>query len=106
MELHKFPRFRVQFRSKFSGEQIDGEGKAIDLSQRGCRIESELTVPASTMLELRLHVPGLDWPMRVEQASVKWARGREFGLEFVRILPVEEEKLQKVVKDLEPEERE
>jgi len=106
MELRKYPRFRVQFRSTFSGDRIDGDGKAIDLSQKGCRIESELTVPASTMLELRLYVPGLDWPMRVEQASVKWARGREFGLEFVRILPVEEEKLQKVVKDLEPEERE
>ena len=102
MELRKYPRFRVQFRSTFSGDRIDGDGKAIDLSQRGCRIESELTVPASTMLELRLYVPGLDWPMRVEQASVKWARGREFGLEFVRLLPKEEETLHRVVKDLEP----
>ena len=106
MELRKYPRFRVQFRSKFSGDQIDGEGKAIDLSQRGCRIESDLSVPASSILELRLYVPGLDWPMRVEQASVKWARGREFGLEFVRLLPKEEETLHRVVKDLEPGEHE
>lgn len=99
-ELRKHPRFRVQFRSTFSGHQIDGEGKAIELSQGGCRIESDLSVPADTTLELRLYVPDLDWPMRVEQATVKWARGREFGLEFVRILPDEEETLRRVVKDL------
>lgn len=106
MDLRKYPRFRVQFRSKFSGNQIDGEGKAIDLSKGGCRIESDLSIPASTTLELRLYVPGLDWPMRVEQAAVKWARGREFGLEFVRMLPKEEETLHRVVKDLEPDESE
>ncbi|MGH7205313.1 MAG: PilZ domain-containing protein [Nitrospiraceae bacterium] len=100
MELRKFPRFRVQFRSTFTGHQIEGEGKAIDLSQGGCRIESDLSIPASTTLELRLYVPELDWPLRVEQAVVKWARGREVGLEFVRILPDEEKTLHRVVKDL------
>ena len=44
--------------------------------------------------------------MRVEQAAVKWTRGREFGLEFVRLLPKEEETLRRVVKDLESGERE
>jgi hypothetical protein len=34
--------------------------------------------------------------MRVEQAAVKWARGREFGLEFVRILPDEEKTLHRI----------
>lgn len=100
MELRKFPRFRVQFRSTFTGRQIEGEGKATDLSQGGCRIESDISITASTTLELRLYVPGLDWPLRVEQAVVKWARGREFGLEFVRILPDEEKTLHRVVKDL------
>ena len=106
MELRKYPRFRVQFRSTFSGQQIEGEGKAIDLSQGGCKIQSDLHVPTGTNLELRLYTPELDWPMRVEQAAVKWTRGREFGLEFVRLLPKEEETLRRVVKDLESGERE
>lgn len=106
MELRKYPRFRVQFRSTFTGDQIEGEGKATDLSQGGCQMESEVSIPASTTLEMRLYVPDLDWPMRVEQAAVKWARGGEFGLEFVRILPDEEKTLQRVVKDLELGERE
>lgn len=101
MELRRHPRFRVQFRSTFAGYQIEGEGKAIDLSQGGCKIESDLRVPASATLELRLYVPDLDWPVRVEQAAVKWARGQQFGLEFVRLLPKEEETLLRVVKDLE-----
>lgn len=100
MELRKYPRVRVQFRSTFSGHQIDGEGKAIDISQGGCKIESDLRAPAGTTLELRLYVPGLDWPIRVEQAAVKWARGRQFGLEFVRLLPKEEETLRRLIKDL------
>lgn len=106
MDLRKYPRFRVQFRSTFSGDQVDGEGQVVDLSRGGCKIESDSSVPSGTALELRLYLPDLDWPMRVEQASVKWARGREFGLEFLRLLPVEEEKLHRVVKDLEPGERE
>jgi len=106
MELRTYPRFRVQFRSTFSGQQIDGEGQATDLSQGGCRIESLLNVASGTTLELRLYVPELDWPVRVEQAAVKWARGREFGLEFVRILPDEEKTLHRVVKDLKSDEGE
>ena len=101
MELRKYPRFRVQFRSTFSGHQVDGEGKAIDLSRGGCKIESDLCVQAGTPLELRLYVPDLDWPMRVEQAAVKWARGQQFGLEFLRLLPKEEETLGRLIKDLE-----
>ena len=106
MELRTYPRFRVQFRSTFTGHKIEGEGKATDLSQGGCRIEIDVSIPASTTLEMRLYVPGLDWPMRVEQAAVKWARGREFGLEFVRILPDEEKTLHRVVKDLKSDEGE
>lgn len=100
MELRKYPRFRVQFRGTFSGDQIDGEGRVIDLSRGGCKIESDLRIPAGTTLELRLYVPDLDWPMRVEQAAVKWARGRQFGIEFVRLLPKEEETLRSLIKDL------
>jgi PilZ domain-containing protein len=101
MELRKYPRFRVQFRSTFSADKIEGEGKAIDISQGGCKIQSDLHVPTGTNLELRLYTPDLDWPVRVEQAAVKWARGQQFGLEFVRLLPKEEETLRRVVKDLE-----
>jgi len=101
MDLRKHPRFRIQFRSTFSGHQVNGEGKAIDLSRGGCKIESDLRVQAGTTLELRLYSPDLDWPMRVEQAAVKWARGQQFGLEFVHLLPKEEETLRRLIKGLE-----
>lgn len=106
MELRKYPRFRIQFRSNFSGHQVDGEGKAIDLSRGGCKIESDSRIPAGTTLELRLYAPDLDWPLRVERAAVKWTRKQQFGLEFVRLLPKEEETLRRLIKDLEQSERE
>jgi hypothetical protein len=48
------PRFTAQFRSTFSGGQRDGQGKTIDLSDGGCRIESDHPVVAGSSFESRI----------------------------------------------------
>ena len=35
------PRFSTQFRSTFSKDQQEGQGRTLDLSIGGCKIESE-----------------------------------------------------------------
>lgn len=102
MDLRKFPRFPVQFRSSFTSVHIvGGEGTLIDLSIRGCRVDSETKVQPGTNLELRIHVPDHEPPIKVELASVRWARGREFGLEFNSMDTDQRERLRQVVRDLE-----
>src|SRR5882762_9286566 len=95
------PRLRVQFRTTFSGStMLEGTGVMLDLSTGGCRIESPFIMVPGFSVELRIHVPDLDWPLMIEAASVQWVSGQIFGLAFVRITDSEQQRLEQVFNDL------
>ena len=99
------PRFRVQFRTTFSGSTaLEGNGTVLDLSLGGCRVESTTTVSPSLSVELRIHVPGLDWPLVIDGATVQWVRGQTFGLGFLQLRETERERLRQVIARLAHEE--
>ena len=98
------PRFTAQFRSTFSGNKQEGQGRTVDISAGGCKIESEMKVEQGTKFECRLHIPGLDWPLRVDEAIVRWVGTNCFGLAFSRMAPDELVKLTSVLTDLERDE--
>lgn len=98
------PRFTTQFRSTFSGQREEGQGRTLDISVGGCKIESDSTVTQGTKLECRLHIPGLDWPLRIDEAVVRWVEGNTFGIAFSRISPEELAKLKTVLSELEQDE--
>ena len=52
-------------------------------------------------MELRLYMPDDVMPMEVHQAMVRWSKGMEFGLEFLRIAPEGQERLRHFVNNLE-----
>ncbi len=104
MELRETPRFRVEFRSAFSGEHIEGEGRMLNLSMDGCKIESDMSVQEDNVLALRVHVPQFDYPIQVEQAAVQWTKGKEFGLQFIRVLPEGLKLLHRLITDLDQRE--
>ena len=104
MEQRKSLRFSVKFRSSFSSIGIvGGEGSVLDLSIRGCRIESPIDVQPGASLEVRIKVAGHDHPIYIQAAIVRWSRGHEFGLEFEVIAPIEWGHLQDFVKEMELE---
>lgn len=95
------PRFRVQFRTTFStSAKLEGTGILLDLSAGGCRIESPLTPETGFSMELRIHVPDIEWPLMIEGANVQWVSGRTFGLGFVRLREPERERLRLVIERL------
>jgi len=95
------PRLRVQFRTTFSGStKLEGTGVMLDLSTGGCRIESPVTVEPGFSLELRIHVPDLEWPLMIEAANVQWVSGQIFGLAFFRITEPEHQRLEQVISAL------
>jgi c-di-GMP-binding flagellar brake protein YcgR len=98
------PRFTAQFRSTFSGDKQEGQGRTVDISAGGCKIESEMKVEQGAKFECRLHIPGLDWPLRVDEVIVRWVGTNSFGLAFSRMAPDELVKLTSVLTDLEREE--
>ena len=77
---------------------VGGEGVLIDLSIKGCRVESDVLVQTGNQLELRVYLPDHDFSLDVESSAVRWSRGQEFGLEFVRIRSGAQELLHRVVK--------
>jgi hypothetical protein len=97
------PRFTAQFRSTFSGGQREGQGKTLDLSDGGCRIETDQPVVVGATFECRIYAPGLNWPLRIEEAQVRWVKGKTFGLQFVSMQPEERVELQEVIANLRTE---
>ena len=98
------PRFTAQFRSTFSGRKEEGQGRTLDISSGGCKIESDMKVAQGTAFEFRLYVPGLDWPLRINEAMVVWIEGNTFGISFTRIHPEELAKLMTVLANLDHDE--
>mgnify|MGYP001304073156 FL=1 len=104
MEQRKDLRFPVRFRSSFSSiVMVAGEGNLVDLSIRGCRIESPVDVQSGTTLEVRISAREHEPPIQIQQALVRWSRDRHFGLEFVKMPPEEWTRLQHTVKQIEME---
>jgi len=104
MALRKTPHFRVEFRSAYPGDQVEGEGTMVNLSMDGCKIESDLNVQKDQVLALRVHVPQFDYPLQVEQAAVQWTKGKKFGLHFMRVLPEGLKLLHRLITDLDQRE--
>jgi len=103
LEKRQQPRFTSQFRSTFSGGQREGQGRTLDLSSGGCKIETDLPVVVGASLECRIYIPGLDWPLRIDEAQVRWAKAGTIGIEFTKIQAAEETKLKRVIVSLEEE---
>ncbi|MDZ4732185.1 MAG: PilZ domain-containing protein [Nitrospirota bacterium] len=103
MEKRQQPRFTAQFRSTFSGGQRESQGWTLDLSAGGCKIETDLPVLVGASVECRIYIPGLDWPLRVDEAQVRWVKDNTFGIQFTKIQLDEETKLKEVIASLNEE---
>jgi hypothetical protein len=57
-----------------SGRQV-GEGRVLDISERGCLVESSLRVKVGDTVQLRLSLPGPGPSIRVPRAAVRWSQG-------------------------------
>ena len=95
------PRFRVQFRTVVFGtgteSVVEGTGTILDLSVGGCRVEAPIAVEPNLLLELRIYIPDLDWPLIVDGAVVQWVKGQTFSLRFLRLRPAENHRLTRVI---------
>ncbi len=94
------PRFTAQFRGSFSGSSGESQGRTLDISVGGCKIESDMAVSPGDVFECRLHLPGLDWPLRIDEVTVRWVEGRTCGIAFTRMQPEETAKLRAVLAEL------
>jgi hypothetical protein len=67
-------------------------------------VEAPFEVKPSSLLELRIYIPDLDWPLMVDGAVVQWVKGHTFGLRFLRLRQTEGDRLAEVISWLENDE--
>lgn len=72
----------VSYPVMFSDDSTIGEGMVTNLSVFGCTIECSDTVPERTRLLLHLILPDQNESLPIQQAEVRWVKGRQVGLRF------------------------
>jgi hypothetical protein len=88
MYQRRCTRYTVHFQSTLSTPQIpDSSGTAVDLSVRGCRVQSFSPVIPGLRVKLSIVVSEPDTTIEIDQAVVRWTSGQEFGVEFATIAP-------------------
>lgn len=103
IEMRTQKRIRVQFRGLVStgASKVGGEGSLSDLSHYGCRMQSDTPLEPGTELELCFFSRSREAePITIEVATVRWAKGREFGMKFLSLQSHEEARLRHVIADL------
>lgn len=102
MERRKYPRVEVKFKVAlaFAGGRTEGQGEMLNLSEGGCAVRSDKRVPEKALLVLTIYPPGHKSPITLKNASVRWVRGWEFGIEFVSLSPDERAAVQRLVQEL------
>ena len=86
-ERRRYPRYRVDLPATFSNEHTCGFGVIADVSAGGCRVTSQTRVVAGEFGQLLINVPNGIAPLTVSHALVRWVKGHEYGLEFIRMDP-------------------
>jgi len=81
----------------FGEDEFEGEATLLDISASGCRASSSIPLKAGMMLRLSLFLSDHQWPLRINQAIVRWIDHKEFGLEFTDITMAQRERLRALV---------
>ncbi|MFO0730762.1 MAG: PilZ domain-containing protein [Nitrospiraceae bacterium] len=80
-------------------------GAVINLSSKGCKVESEASVKVGDAMSLIILLPGQPAPASIDLALVRWAKGDCFGLEFISITPADAKRLQEFLVSADPHDR-
>ncbi|WP_181416701.1 PilZ domain-containing protein [Nitrospira lenta] len=81
----------------FGEDDFEGEAVLLDISASGCRASSSIPLEIGMIVRLSLFLPDHPWPLRINQAIVRWIDCKEFGLEFVDITMAQRERLRALV---------
>ena len=99
MDLRLHKRFPVHFHSGFTGPKVsESVGTILDLSKKGCLIETASQVYAGMPITLRIDVPGAVSPIHIGKAAVRWNHGGKVGVGFLTVAPPDQERLDQLLK--------
>lgn len=90
-------RLGLSCRLFFFGENdFEGEATVLDLSTNGCQATSLVQVQVGMIFRLSLFLSDQKWPLRIDEALVRWVKSENFGLEFTGIRPAQRERVRTI----------
>ena len=98
--LRAYQRFPVKCSLHYMGPEFLGEGIARNVSRMGWRVEGDSPVQAGTVLTASLLPPGQSVPIKVDQAIVRWSKGRTFGIRVLTMKAEEAARLNHLIMTL------
>jgi hypothetical protein len=99
-ERRRHARVPVSVQSSFQGSELAGRGRVVDLSIKGCGIESEVEVQPNSVMSLSLHVYANHAPITVRRGLVQYREGLRFGTEFLQMDSEQKDRLRVYLKCL------
>ena len=91
------PRIGLRVPVRFVWEAEVGQGQTLDVTAPGCLIESPAVVRQGQSLQLGMFIPGHIFPLSVSLGAVRWAKGKRFGVEFIKMHESQQRILQRFV---------
>ena len=102
MVIRQYPRFQATFSGTLVHQghlhQID---KALDLSRKGCRLESPFQAFAGMKVDLLLYIPEDKTPILIQGAVVRWSPAHGIGIQFQSLASPHQERLAFTIRQLE-----
>ena len=86
-------RLPVSYGAVNASEQIRGEGMTVNLSIRGCRLESDPPLKPGAALRLELRTGDREGQIAIQSAVVRSVQDKRAGIEFLEIQKEDEIKL-------------
>ena len=104
MVTRKHPRFPVSFSSTLvhKNNQFNHAGSVLNLSVKGCRVDSIISPFTGMQLAMQLHIPGEVQPIVIDNAAVRWSGSSGIGLEFLTVAPPHQDRLNRMIQQLQP----
>ena len=101
MEQRKHPRYQFECEIWFPEKVGSVAATVSNLSVEGCKVDSKASAYIGMYLALQICLPGQEATLKIDQAAVRWAKKKKYGLEFMSMWPEEEERLHHLVSSLE-----
>ena len=102
MVVRQHPRYPASFSGTLVYQnRLHQITKSMDLSYKGCRLESSLPAVAGMKVDLLLYIPENETPILIQRATIRWSGSHGIGIEFDSLAPPHQERLDSTLRLLE-----
>lgn len=83
--VRTYYRFPLNYPVIFDGAPFVGEGVLTNLSLKGCSVTCDREVLCGSDVRVSILLNNQPPALPVELGTIKWVKGNQFGVEFVRV---------------------